>query len=83
MNGKVYSMEALSMMIEAAQHYVEVPEMRKGIIAKCHWEIGLLVCGAPIDQRAAIKLTPQEVTALNQAIKQRRASSQQVVGKGE
>ena len=50
MNGKAYSMEALSLMIEAAQHYVEVPDMRDGIIAKCHWEIGLLVCAAPTDR---------------------------------
>jgi hypothetical protein len=82
MNGKAYSMEALSLMIEAAQHYVEVPNMRDSIIAKCHWEVGLLVCAAPIQDRANIKLTRQEVTALNHAFRQLRASSQQGAGKG-
>jgi hypothetical protein len=47
MNGKAYPMEALSLVIEAAQHYVEVPNMRDSIIAKCHREIGLLVFAAP------------------------------------
>ncbi len=75
MNGKAYSMEALSSMIEAAQNYVEVPDMRDSIIAKCHWEIGLVVCDAPIQKRSAIKLTSQEITALNNAIRQLRACS--------
>ena len=74
MNGKAYSMNTLSMIIDAAHNYIEAPNIRDGIIAKCHWEIGLAVCEAPDDKRETIKLTPQETKALNKAIEQRRAS---------
>ncbi len=77
MNGKAYSMETLSMIIDAAHHHIEAPNIRDGIIAKCHWEIGLSVCDAPEDKRATIKLAPEETKALNQAIEQLRASRSQ------
>ena len=58
MNGKAYSMQALSLMITAADHYIKATDVRSSIIDKCHWEIGLVVCDAPDHQRSAIKLTP-------------------------
>ncbi len=74
MNGKAYSTNTLSMIIDVAHHYIEAPDIRDSIIAKCHWEIGLVVCEAPDHKRATIKLTPQETKALNKAIQQRQAS---------
>ncbi len=74
MNGKAYSMKALSLMIQSADYYIEATDVRKSIVAKCHWEIGLVVCDAPDHQRSAIKLTPQEIKALNDAIRQMKAS---------
>ncbi len=82
MNGKAYSGKALSLIITAADHYIEATDVRNSIIAKCHWEIGLVVCDAPDHQRSAIKLTPQETKALNNAISQLRASKLTTAGQG-
>ena len=82
MNGKAYSNQALSIMITAADHYIEATDVRDSIIAKCHWEIGMVVCDAPDHQRSAIKLTPQETKALNKAIRQLRASELTTAGQG-
>ncbi len=68
MNGKAYSNQALSIMITAADHYIEATDVRDRIIATCHWEIGMVVCDAPEHQRSAITLTPQEIKALNNSL---------------
>jgi len=68
MNGKGYSEGSLSMMIDAANQYIDAPGTRDNIIAKCHQELGLVVAGAPVYQRAAITLTNHEVLAMRQAI---------------
>ncbi len=80
MNGKAYSMKALSLMIQSADHYIEATDVRKSVVAKCHWEIGLVVCDAPEHQRSAIKLTPQETKALNNAIRQMKDSKLATAG---
>ena len=82
MNGKAYSNQALSIMITAADHYIEATDVRDSIIAKCHWEIGMVVCDAPEHQTSAITLTPQEIKALNNAIRQLRASNLTTAGQG-
>ena len=81
-NGKAYSGKALSLIITAADHYIEATGVRNSIIAKCHWEIGLVVCDAPDHQRSAIKLTPQETKALNSAIRQMKDSKPTTAGQG-
>ena len=43
MNGKVYSEQKLAVMIKIAMQHVKDPDVRNGIVSKCHREIGMLV----------------------------------------
>ena len=70
MNGKHYSERNLSSLIEAANQYVEATSVREGIIAKCYQELGLIVAGAPVHQRANITLNHLEAEAIRKAIQQ-------------
>ena len=72
MSGKTYTEAALSLMIDVATRYIEAPNLRKSIISKCHQGIGLLVVGAPPEQRVAINLTHEEGKALVSAVHRRR-----------
>ena len=72
MNGKAHSLEMLSMMIDAAERYVYDLDLRKGIIRKCHQEIGLNVIDAPPHQRAGIILSHHESVAMHDALRNRR-----------
>lgn len=72
MNGKAHSLEMLSMMIDTAEKYVHDPDLRKGIIRKCHQEIGLNVIDAPPHQRAGIILSHHESVAMQDALLNRR-----------
>ncbi len=65
-------MEMLSMMIDTAERYVHDPDLRKGIIRKCHQEIGLNVIEASPHQRAGIILSHHESAALQDALGYRR-----------
>ncbi len=69
MNGKAHKEDTLGVMIEAAHQYIESPDVRNGVIAKCHQEIGLVMVGAPTHQRAAIRLTSQESAAILHAVR--------------
>ena len=77
MNGKAYSEGSLSNMIDAAHQYIDGNGQRDSIIAKCYQELGLIVAGAPVHQRADINLTGQEVLALRKAIHQWRREKKQ------
>ena len=57
------------MIIDAAQRYIDQIGVRDGVIAKCHQEIGLLIVGAPVHQRASITLNDDEKTAVRKAVK--------------
>ena len=73
MDGKSYSEAGLSMMIDAIHHYIDdATPIRGQLIAKCHQEIGLIVIGAPVQQREAITLSEQEASALRNAVLQWR-----------
>jgi hypothetical protein len=72
MNGKGYSEEILSIMIDAALQYIELPGVRDSIVAKCHQEIGLLVTDASYCDRAEIHLTHQGVMTLAAPIRRWR-----------
>ncbi len=72
MNGKAYSMERLSLVIETAEKYVRDPTLRKRILSKCYQEIGLDVVEAPAHKRAAIILSQPESAALRNALITRR-----------
>ena len=72
MNGKAYSLERLSLVIDATEKYVHDPNLRKKILSKCHQEIGLVLIEAPAHQRAAIFLSQPESAALNNALITRR-----------
>ena len=69
MNGRAYSERNLSMMINAARQYIQVPDVQREIISKCHQEIGLILAGSPPHQRAAIKLTHSESKAILDAVR--------------
>ena len=69
MNGRAYSEQNLSMMINAARQYIQVPDVQREIISKCHQEIGLILAGSPPHQRAAIKLTHAESEAIIYAVR--------------
>ena len=64
-------------MIDAAHQYIDADGLRDSIIAKCYQELGLIVVGAPVHQRANIKLTGQEVLAMRKAIHQWRREKKQ------
>jgi len=68
MNGKAYSEQNLSMMINAARQYIQVPDVQREIISKCHQEIGLILADSPPHQRAAIKLAHSESKAIFDAV---------------
>jgi len=68
MNGKDYSEGSLSKMNDAAHQYIDANGLRDSIIAKCYQELGLIVAGAPVHQRADINLTGQEAEAMRKAI---------------
>lgn len=68
MNGKGYSEGSLTKMIDAAHNYIDATSIRESIVAKCDQELGLIVAGAPIHQRANINLTGQEAEAMRKAI---------------
>ena len=72
MNGKAYSLERLSLVIDTAEKYIHDPTLRKRILSKCHQEIGLVVVEAPAHQRAAIVLSQPESAALRNALITRR-----------
>ena len=69
MNGRAYSEQYLSMVINAAHQFIQVPDVQREIISKCHQEIGLIVVGSPPHQRAAIKLTHAESEAILHAVR--------------
>ena len=68
MNGKAYSEGNLSKMIDAAHQHIDAKGIRDSIIAKCYLELGLIVAGAPVHQRAHITLTDQEAETMRKAI---------------
>jgi hypothetical protein len=68
MNGKHYSEGSLSSLIDAARQYIDTASIRESIIAKCYQELGMIVAGAPVYQRANITLTDQEAQAMRKAI---------------
>ena len=68
MNGKGYSGGSLTRIIDAAHQYIDATGIRDSIIAKCYQELGLIVVGAPVHQRADINLTGQEAEAMRKAI---------------
>ncbi len=70
MNGKHYSEGSLSSLIDAAHQYIDATSVRESIIAKCYQELGLLVAGAPVHQRASISLNYLEAEAMRKAIQQ-------------
>ncbi len=83
MNGKHHSEGSLSSLIDAAYHYVDATSVREGIIAKCFQELGLIVAGAPVHQRANITLTDQEAEAMRKAIHQWRQEEKQSRAKAD
>ena len=68
MNGKGYSEGILSSLIDAAHQHIDATNVRESVIAKCYQELGLIVAGAPVHQRANITLTHQEAEAVRKAI---------------
>ena len=72
MNGKAYSLERLSLVIETARKYVHDPTLRKGSLSRCHQDIGLDVVEASAGQRASIVLSQPESAALRNALIIRR-----------
>jgi hypothetical protein len=72
MNGKHYSEGSLSSLIDAARQYIEDASIRESIIAKCYQELGMIVAGAPVHQRANITVTNQEAAAMRKAIQRWR-----------
>jgi hypothetical protein len=72
MNGKHYSEGSLSSLIDAAYQYIDAANVRESIIAKCYQELGMIVAGAPVHQRANITLTNQEAEAMRKAIQRWR-----------
>ena len=77
MNGKNYSEGSLSKMIVVAQQYIDANGLRDSIIGKCYQELGLIVTGAPVHQRANITLTDLEAESLRKAIHQWRQEEKQ------
>ncbi len=77
MNGKHYSEGSLSSLIDAAHQYIDVPSVRESVIAKCYQELGLIVAGAPVYQRANIALNEQEAEAIRKAIQRWRQEKKQ------
>ena len=55
-------------MIDVAHQHIDAAGIRDSIIAKCYHELGLIVAGAPVHQRAHITLTDQEAEAMRKAI---------------
>ncbi len=68
MNGKDYSEGNLSKMIDAAHQHIDDKGIKDSILAKCYQVLGLIVAGAPVDQRAHITLTDQEAETMRKAI---------------
>jgi hypothetical protein len=81
MNGKHYSEGSLSSMIDAARQYIDADIVRESIIAKCYQELGMIVAGAPVHQRANITLTEQEAAAMRKAIQRWRQEKKQIRNK--
>jgi hypothetical protein len=75
MNGKHYSEGNLSNLIDVARQYIDVASVRESIIAKCYQELGMIVSGAPVHQRASITLTNEEDVAMRTAIQRWRQES--------
>ena len=48
--------------------HIDATGTRDSIIAKCYQELGLIVAGEPVHQRAHITLTDQEAEAMRKAI---------------
>jgi len=67
---KVYTEQTLAMLIEIANQYVDEPDVRKGIVSKCHQEIGMLVTGAP--GKHTIDMDNRESMALKTALRRRQ-----------
>ena len=70
MSEKVYTEQILAMLIEIANQYVDEPDVRKGIVSKCHQEIGMLVTGAP--SKHTIDMDNRESMALKTALRRRQ-----------
>jgi hypothetical protein len=77
MNGKHYSEGSLSSLIDTAHQYIDAASVRESIIAKCHQELGMIVAGAPVHQRANITLTDQEAAAMRKAVLRWRQGKKQ------
>ena len=84
MSGKTYSERALSTIIDVVTQYVEDPNLRDQIIAKCHKGIGWLLTSPPEYQRADIDLSKDESYYLAAAVRrrQRAIKKQKVVQRG-
>ncbi len=79
MNGKVYSEQKLAVMIKIAMQHVKDPDVRNGIVSKCHREIGMLVAGMLIKASSSVDLTDQEITALSNGMRHWRRQRKSLV----
>lgn len=70
MSDKVYTEKILALLIEVANQYVDEPDVRKGIVSKCHQEIGMLITGA--QAKPTIDMNDRESMALKSALQTRR-----------
>jgi hypothetical protein len=78
MSEKVYTEKILAMLIEVANEYVDEPDVRRGIVSKCHQEIGMLITGAP--GKNTIDMGYRESKALKTALHRRQIEKRAAAG---
>lgn len=80
MSEKVYTEKILAMLIEVANQYVDKPDVRTGIVSKCHQEIGMLITGAP--GKHTIDMDNRESMALKTALRRRQTENRNATTSG-